>query len=537
MSRSSNLRESFPERYHDACQLAVDTSSRQTADYRQAAKQLQTLHGETADHQWRSRLENDLAVLQAAGGQVQQALTSLDQVISRDPTLTIAQRNRSFLSARLQEKLPAVRQRNGDPPRRIAVISLLFNWPSTGGGNIHTYECAAFLADRGHQVHHFYAVHSPLGIGDVRRAMRVAHTPIPLSSWHDEEVRERFREALHAFQPDEVIITDSWSTKPLLAEAAAGFRYWIRLAAQECVCPLNNVRLLSRDGHVVQCNQNQLAQPDFCHRCVDEYETSSGPLHRFERDLAGYERADYAERLRSAFANAAGVLAVYADLAERVRPFCRRVEVVPSGFDRQRFPDPPRPPRHESGQPRRILFAGLAEEWMKGFDVLRQAVGRLRQRRSDVELWVTSDPLADWPQTSAELANDDVNVRYLGWQSQAALPQIISETELLVFPTLAQEALGRSIVEAMACGRAVIASRLGGLPEVIDDGETGLLVEPGDPDELAAAIERLLEDPSLADAMGQRGREKFEREYTWEAIYEKHYRRLFAPRRDAVKSC
>jgi len=70
----------------------------------------------------------------------------------------------------------------------------------------------------------------------------------------------------------------------------------------------------------------------------------------------------------------------------------------------------------------------------------------------------------------------------------------------------------------MACGTAVVGSRTGGIPEVVAEGETGLLVPPGDPVELALALNVLLADPARAEAMGQAGRKRAVAEFGWAAI-------------------
>jgi glycosyltransferase involved in cell wall biosynthesis len=97
-------------------------------------------------------------------------------------------------------------------------------------------------------------------------------------------------------------------------------------------------------------------------------------------------------------------------------------------------------------------------------------------------------------------------------------------------PTVAQEALGRTAVEAMAVGRPVIASRLGGLPFTVVDGVTGLLCAPGDPDDLSRKIERLLDDPSLRERLGLAGRRRFEEHYDWNVIIDRHYKSLLSRR-------
>jgi glycosyltransferase involved in cell wall biosynthesis len=404
---------------------------------------------------------------------------------------------------------------------RVAIASLLFNWPSTGGGTIHTFELGQFLLKAGYDARHFYAVHPEWRIGQISSPLAVPAFPLRFSEqdWIREVIRDRFRKTLAEFDPDFVIVTDSWSTKPLLCEAASPWRYFIRIAALEAICPLNNVRMLFDDkGAVVQCNRNQLAEPSLCRRCVARFQRASGALHRNERTLAGFDEADYAMRLRKAFAGAEGVLVVNPSIAELIRPFAKNVQVVPSGFDPARFPADITPSRPVAGR-KQVLFAGVAQEFMKGLHVVREAASILWRTRRDFELVVTSE--AQNP--------DEPFVRWIGWQSQQALPQALSQAHVVVFPTVAQEALGRTAVEAMACGRPVVASRIGGLPWVVEDGATGLLFEPGDAAGLAGQLARLLDDDALSFRLGQAGRRKFEAEFRWDQVIRRHYAGLFGP--------
>jgi glycosyltransferase involved in cell wall biosynthesis len=102
-------------------------------------------------------------------------------------------------------------------------------------------------------------------------------------------------------------------------------------------------------------------------------------------------------------------------------------------------------------------------------------------------------------------------VEFLGFQAEAH--RWLNALDLLVQPSL-RESFGLAAVEAMATGLPVIASRVGGLAEVIVDGETGLLVPPADPDALGAAISRLRNDPGLRSSMGQRGRLRAQRHFS-----------------------
>ena len=110
---------------------------------------------------------------------------------------------------------------------RVAVLSFLFNWPSTGGGNHHTAELAKFLALDGYDVKHYFARYPGWGIGQVTDELISPSEAIEFdeSTWNVADIQARFRGAVDAFDPDYVIITDSWNMKPLLAEAVRGYPY------------------------------------------------------------------------------------------------------------------------------------------------------------------------------------------------------------------------------------------------------------------------------------------------------------------------
>ena len=256
---------------------------------------------------------------------------------------------------------------NADRPRRIAILSLLFNWPSTGGGTVHTAELGKFLSRAGFDVRHIYARFADWGLGNVTESTGVPSTVLEFdpSTWNAASVRARFRDAVDQFQPDFVVITDSWNAKPLLAEAVRGYPYYLRLAALECLCPLNNVRLLCEpNGKVRACPRQQLATPEKCRACVATRGHQSGGLHQAERQWAGFAEADYTTRLHRAFSEAEGVLVVNPLIATMVAPFARQVHVVPSGFDPDRFPWPNESPPLSQGRPRgaRLAIGTAARE-------------------------------------------------------------------------------------------------------------------------------------------------------------------------------
>jgi glycosyltransferase involved in cell wall biosynthesis len=106
-------------------------------------------------------------------------------------------------------------------------------------------------------------------------------------------------------------------------------------------------------------------------------------------------------------------------------------------------------------------------------------------------------------------------VRFLG--ARRDIPEILAALDVLVHCPTAPEPFGRVLGEAMAVGRPVVAARCGGIPEVVDDGVTGLLVEPGDTGAFASAVIRLLADPALRSRLGRAGRRRVEERFTVDA--------------------
>ena len=136
-------------------------------------------------------------------------------------------------------------------------------------------------------------------------------------------------------------------------------------------------------------------------------------------------------------------------------------------------------------------------------------------------------PERDYPALLERLA-DGRDVRFLGRVADEDLPALYRRSRVFVLPSVNEtcygkriaipELLGLSLLEAMASGAPVIASRVGGLPEVIVEGETGFVVEPGDVDEMRGRLEQLLGDDRLARAMGENARQHVVENFTWERL-------------------
>ncbi|MBM3501196.1 MAG: glycosyltransferase, partial [Armatimonadetes bacterium] len=194
--------------------------------------------------------------------------------------------------------------------RRIAVVSLLFNWPSTGGGIINTVGMLRGLERAGYEVRHFYAQAAALGVGDLRAPLDTPSVPVPLGDGVPgrQQLGEAFREAVGSFRPDCVIVTDSWTCKPVLAHAAAGYPYLLRFHGLEGLCPLNGIRFVADGSGAPSCQTHLLADAGRCRDCVARHQGQTGTLHAAERAISGAASEAYVELLREALAGSAAVL-------------------------------------------------------------------------------------------------------------------------------------------------------------------------------------------------------------------------------------
>jgi glycosyltransferase involved in cell wall biosynthesis len=184
-------------------------------------------------------------------------------------------------------------------------------------------------------------------------------------------------------------------------------------------------------------------------------------------------------------------------------------EVVLNGIDVERFSRPPEP------VPGRLLVVGrLAPP--KRPDLVIRALHGLRRRFPEVELHFVGDgPLRESADRLARELGLASRVRLLGTRED--VPQLMRMTACVVLAS-DYEGCPVSVIEAMAAAVPVVATRVGGVPELVDEARTGFLVEPGAHEELAAALARVLARPELGRALGESGREIARRRFTRERM-------------------
>jgi glycosyltransferase involved in cell wall biosynthesis len=204
-----------------------------------------------------------------------------------------------------------------------------------------------------------------------------------------------------------------------------------------------------------------------------------------------------------------------------------RIEVIANGIDLGRFADVHAGNvRAEFSIPDNRTLIGVVGRLhpVKGHRDLIAALALLRDSGHDAAcLFVGSGEMR--PALEQEVARHGLAERVVFAGQRSDVPRLMASLDILAMPSL-WEGLPMTLLEAMALGKAVVATRVGGIPDVIVDGESGLLVAPGDPKALASALKTLITDPRLREALGQRARTLLRQHYdvtctarAYEALY------------------
>jgi glycosyltransferase involved in cell wall biosynthesis len=370
-------------------------------------------------------------------------------------------------------------ERRGDRRRRVAVVAPFFH-PKIGGLEQYAYQIARGLNDRddyeivvltSNHEHRRTTVEVIDGLTVFRFPAwtKLSNTPVsPIWPWRlRRAMSDNLIDLVHAHTP-----------VPGMAEAAA-----------------------------LACGQRPL---------VVTYHAGSMLKNRRGPDIVirFYEERILPLLLRRADAVVSVSPSVSSRLVARSlsRPF-----LVPPGVDDERFVPALTGERGQVDPT--ILFAGRIERssaW-KGIGCLLQAFALVLEECPTAQLVLVGggDAVEEHARTVARLGVQD-RVRFRGPLWGADLVAAYQQASVVVLPSTTEaESFGMSLVEGMACAKPVIGSNIGGIPYVVSDGNNGVLVDPGDPRQLASACVRLLQNTELATGMGQRGYEMVRSSYRW----------------------
>ena len=252
---------------------------------------------------------------------------------------------------------------------------------------------------------------------------------------------------------------------------------------------------------------------------------SMEPLRPWKADQlgTGYLLSTWIERTTVQAADR--VIAVSAqmrqDILEHFAVDPARVIVIHNGIDPERFR---RTERREAlarfgVRPPYVLFVGRVTD-QKGIFHLLQAAGQL-PAGVQVVLCASAPDTPEIEERLRQAVRQHANVVWIN--AMVPVEQVVelySHAAVFVCPSV-YEPFGLINLEAMACETPVVASAVGGIVEVVDDGKTGVLVPPGRPDALGAALRRLLDDPEQGRAMGRAGRRRVEERFSWASVAER----------------
>ena len=375
----------------------------------------------------------------------------------------------------------------------VKVMMVHNSYLQPGGEDLSTRAEKTLLQNHGHTVE-LYEQHNEriAQLGRVRTAVRML--------W-SSETHQAMHERLASGSFDVMHVQNFF---PLISPSAhhaafeAGIPVVQSLRNYRLVCPN---ALFFRDGHVCEdCLGKSVAWPAVLHACYRDSRAGSAVVTGM---LALHRRLETWTK----------TVAVYIALTH----FARR-KFVEAGFPADRisvkpnFIDPD--PGVGAGSGGYAVFVGrLSAE--KGIHTLLRA---WRMLGDLIPLKVVGDgPLGSMV---AQAASENPQVQWLGRKPHDEILRLIGQASLLVVPSECYETFGRVAIEAFARGTPVLASDIGALAEVVDDGRTGLHFRPGDAEDLAAKVEWLLAHPARLTEMRAEARAEFQRHYTAARNYE-----------------
>lgn len=378
-----------------------------------------------------------------------------------------------------------------EPRLNVCFVSAEYPPAEIGGIGRYTVDLAAGFAELGHEVHVITAdpEHDRVDFEDgvwVHRLLtrqlglaELAEAPAAYNIYRAATVEQEL-DRIHASSPIDIVSAPLW-------------------ASEGCVCTFDRrfptVLTLMTSMHTIAS----------IHESWDD-DPQIAALIELER--ATVQHSEYLHALSEA---------VLADARQVYGPREEVAAVVPLGT---RDVTAEYPSRRNGDGRLRILFVGRLER-RKGVDVLLDAAERLLPDRPEVELVVVGKDTENteidgtYREAFARRTSDAEwasRVTFTGAVSDEELFQQYAECDIFCAPSR-YESFGLVLTEAMAFGKPVVGSRVGGMQEVVDDGVTGLLAEPGDADSLTEQLARLIADSELRDRLGTAAREAFDREF------------------------
>ena len=208
-------------------------------------------------------------------------------------------------------------------------------------------------------------------------------------------------------------------------------------------------------------------------------------------------------------------------LAEVEKLPANKMQVVHYAIDIDKFCSPPQATRELLNLPKPIVGTVTRLLHQKGVHVLLDAFAKCLEKSPQASLVIVGDGPARFQlEEQVRSLGIAANTHFLGYVAHPKLGAIARAFDIFAFPTFG-EGFGLVLLEAMTLGKPVVASKVMAIPEIVLEGETGLLVPPNDSDALSQALLKLMSDPNLCQQFGIAGRQRVEREFTVERMVQK----------------
>jgi glycosyltransferase involved in cell wall biosynthesis len=404
---------------------------------------------------------------------------------------------------------------------KIAILDLMFHWPPSGGSWVDMMNIATHLSEMGHDVKLFYPKWSsgifPRGL--IEKEVPVAHEAIEFTakSLNCFTAPKRVKQYIDRFNPDYVFITDGYFLKPYFIKALAkDYKVVLKFFAYELICP--RYSLLFRNEKF--CPKSYFKTPFFCTYCASR-EMLPFVLRRHffvynhEYIVSLAFLPTYLGKLKRAIRSCHAII-VYNELTKGLlEKYSDNINIMSGGVDVKKFVPPEQPKAREK---KLILMSGRSDDPRKGFQVLQKAARMMAEKRNDFEILVT------W---GGDNPVEDDFVKPLKWRPQEEMAQLYQDIDIGVVPSVWQEPFGLVALEAMAAGKPVVVTQVGGLQSLVNNGENGFVIPPNNAEELAEKLTLLLDSEDLRHKMGKAGRKIVEERFDWNIVAKRYVDEIF----------
>jgi len=416
---------------------------------------------------------------------------------------------------------------------KIAAIDLTFCWPTWVPSSFEIKEILCRLQTRGFKVNLFFPYFTeyfPRGL--VTSKLPFPATPVPFNrfTFNIHFLKKRMRKAVEGFQPDSVFIWDGYSLKPHLAlDLSKDFPVILKLCSYEILCL--KTTLLADDLTI--CDNTFLKNPQKCIQCYFKgglfkdfmktfFSRKAGSrfhqlAHEFFSSLAF--KPYYTDIIKKSLKNVKAVIVSNNFTKGLLEGYCSDIKVIPHGVDSKLF----KPGMEIKKKYKGVFMPERLDGLNQGFFTFVEAVESLlsfNNNANNIKILLFSDEYFS-PIHSERFRGN--NYLFFFPARDGIAPELYQMSDITVHPHVRPESQGLRAIEAMACGKPVIASKVGVFKDIVEEGKTGFLVEPASKDRLLEKMDFLLKNDEMRMEMGKKARIKVEAQHDWDKIIERDY--------------